>query len=639
MGNPPLLASAVALSLLLSCQPLSSEAADHHYVRVVPDLSRECDETGGYCYTFSESLQEPGEVFRSNTSIQFSTGEYNISYGDVNWTITIAGVTNLALLGPDSSYGQALITCHSRFRFDVLNGKNITVAKIVFSGCGSWTEHSSGALIFNKVSSLTVASVTVRDGYGYGLMATYLSGNITISNCTFFNNSAREGHSGNTSMGGNCLLHFNKPYRTVLQSSLRVSDSWFVNGIAEEVNIPLHPYVWPVPGGGGLAVYFVANVIIMVKNCTFVNNSALLGGNALLHVYDRSNTVGYRKIASVDKCTFQGGRAYVKGGGLHVQVEGSLSTGVISTEVSRSRFIGNKAWKGGGLSIALNHISLQDNVNEILILSRLLVFENQAARGGGIYTESGRMMSIIIEYSHIKQNVAKNGAGVHLYSEIVGRGRVDVEHLNTIDLGFVKQHEILSIRSTNFTANNAELGSALSLQVPTLSHFLRVERCPLPAIASVWLKDVWIVKNIGDSSVNANTLQWIVLENTTFLKNLGRGIYANNSRVVLTGYVTFDENYGYSGGAMWLDCHCDPDFSMSYLYLMNSSYTTIANNQALKYGGGIFISEECRNANVCFFQRMHTDKWRNTTLRKQSPSHSGIERQPCTLFWGSSIWS
>ncbi len=180
MGNPPLLASAVALSVLLSCQPLSSEAADHHYVRVVPDLSRECDETGGHCYTFSESLQEPGEVFRSNTSIQFSTGQYNISYGDVNRNITIAGVTNLALFGPDSSDGQAHIMCHSRFRFDILNGRNITVANLVFSGCRSWSERSSGALIFNQVSSVTVASVTIRDGYGYGLMATYLSGNITI---------------------------------------------------------------------------------------------------------------------------------------------------------------------------------------------------------------------------------------------------------------------------------------------------------------------------------------------------------------------------------------------------------------------------------------------------------------------------
>ncbi len=79
------------------------------------------------------------------------------------------------------------------------------------------------------------------------------------------------------------------------------------------------------------------------------------------------------------------------------------------------------------------------------------------------------------------------------------------EHLRTEDLGYVKQHEILSIHSSSFTGNEAEIGSALTLQTPTNTHKLKMERCPLPAIASIWLKDVWIGMNIGDSSVNANT--------------------------------------------------------------------------------------------------------------------------------------
>ncbi len=357
-------------------------------------------------------------------------------------------------------------------------------------------------------------------------------------------------------MGGNCLLHITAYYDTELPTSLKVSGSWFVNGTAEELNLYwLLDLYRPIDaGGGGLAVYFVVKQklptlgdhVITVKNCSFLNNFAPYGGNALLYVYD-SATV------HVDKCTFQGGTAYFQGGGLHLQSQGT--SGMITTEVSRSRFIGNKPWKGGGLCLALrSELMMQiSNPNVILTLSRLLMLENQAEKGGGMYTESllwfGKVY-ITTVYSHFSHNFAANGGGVFLFSLPYKKKFLNKEHLRTEDLGYVKQHKILSIYSSSFTGNEAEISSALTLQTPTITHKRKMEWCPLPAIASIWLKDVWIGMNIGDSSVNANTLQWIVLENTTFYKNLGRGLYANSSSVVLTGYVTFEGNYGYYGGAV-----------------------------------------------------------------------------------------
>ena len=158
---------------------------------MVPDSLGECHSLYSRpCFTFSESLQRVGEVFASNTSVEFSAVEYSISTDTPGpeHGITISSTTNLILTGPDSPSDQVHINCHRRFRFEFVECDNITIVNMVFSSCGSASNTSSGALIITNITSLTVANVTVQNSYGYGLMGMQVFGDVTISHCKYFNN-------------------------------------------------------------------------------------------------------------------------------------------------------------------------------------------------------------------------------------------------------------------------------------------------------------------------------------------------------------------------------------------------------------------------------------------------------------------
>ena len=409
-----LVAAAVAISLLLTCQLLGCAAAEHH-VRVVPDQSAECEDSQ-QCLTFSEALLRADDVFMSNTSVLFSAGEYNIN--SISLNLMIAGVSSLSLTGPHSTTDQVHINCHTRFRFDFVNSNDITIANIVFSGCGSWSEITFGALIFTAVSSLTVANVTVQHSHGYGLMGIHIEGNVTIHNCIFFNNSRREGYSGKYKLGGNCVLHV---VGITESTHVRISGSQFISGIAEEVleytTLTLDQNVHNMSGGGGLAVYLVRKaeeppLKVTIVDSIFYNNSAQYGGNVMLSMNSFLHLTTLT-VFVINNSTFQNGRAYIKGGGLHIHT--SLTFQFYSpvwVNVSESYFINNTAQTGGGLSFTMTESTEELNIT----LSRLLVIENQAERGGGIYVETDflSLPHIYIEYSKIWLNCASRGGGLCL---------------------------------------------------------------------------------------------------------------------------------------------------------------------------------------------------------------------------------
>lgn len=212
-------------------------------------------------------------------------------------------------------------------------------------------------------------------------------------------------------------------------------------------------------------------------------------------------------------------------------------------------------------------------------------------------------------------NQAKYGGGLYVVlwaeQELIKTRGEDLQ-----ELGF------LLINSTNFTGNGGELGSAVKIQGTSILQF-QGQICPFPTAATVWFEGVQINTNTltveimyyGAAALHVESVQWTVLKNTTVYNNMGGGIYMNNSNVVIAGDVTFKQNYGYYGGAMHLDCACDSTTFQSFLYLLNSSYTSMANNRALEYGGGIAISERCSDPSLCFLQRLQTDSLNDATVQ------------------------
>ena len=243
-------------------------------------------------------------------------------------------------------------------------------------------------------------------------------------------------------------------------------------------------------------------------------------------------------------------------------------------------------------------------MNDIL-LSWLFISENHAEEGGGMYIYIKRInvwddKSLHIEYSRIILNCAQTGGGG--ISILFGSGSVSESTTEIFDMEKIEYNRV-AIYFTDIIGNKGNIGSALKLQ----GHYYSA--CKNAKSMSVRLINVSINANspneatlhYGTAAVYVNIIHWLILEDTCFYNNTGGGVYANNSDIVLVGRVVFEYNFGHSGGAIQLDSytHCDRN---SFLQLMSSSHTIIANNRALEYGGGIGISEERSYPTFCFYQ-------------------------------------
>ena len=629
----PSIASVIVWIFLASIQLPAPIAAYQHDIRVVPDPLKECD-TSEQCFTFSECLQTPQEVFKSNVTVQFSAGEYSISNrSSINVSIT---ADNLLITGPDGSREEVHIVCHSRFRFQFVDCVNITLTNLVFTGCGSESLLYSGALIFDSVTTLNLTSVVIQDSHGYGLMGVGISGNITIYGCTFYNNTKKSQSFTRLSMGGNCLLYIYimKVSNIKLLTIVNIFHSIFANGTAEDVL--KYEYIsgaHDVRGGGGLAIYFThrippADTIrlgiglrVRIYNCTFLNNSAQYGGNLLLYIHTLRDFLADFAMSTVNisliNCTIREGKAQHAGGGLHLQIysyKGQFPTSdpmtCIKTEVLHSSLIANKAEKGGGICITISEDSDLYIIYEMdCLFSRVLLTQNEANKGGAIYAESkDKLQNMYLQNSSIVHNYAKVGSGLYFF---VNRWWFEWSLYDDPDTAIV-------IDSTNFTANEGEVGSAIVVD----GQNEKFETCSQSTLTSIVLINVKINENkifqrkIATAAVHINAVKWIRLKNSMYYNNTG-GIYANNSNIYIESNVRFEGNSGNYGGAIQLDYSCGLNESQSFLYFMHSSHLSIVNNRAFEYGGGIGVSEVSINPNVCFYQM---DDWNTTWKEEEYPT-------------------
>ena len=618
--------------LILSSQLIGWVTAEGH-VHVVPDSSGECHSHDSWpCFTLSESLQRAEEVFASDTSVEFSGGEYIISTDTLGpeHGITISRAINLILTGPNSPSDQVHINCHRRFRFEFVECENLTIANMVFSSCGSASNTSSGALIIANITSLTVANVTVQHSHGYGLLGIELSGNVTIYRCKFFNNFRRHHtipDNDSIKMGGNCLLQILSTYPIEVPTVLIVSESEFTNGIAEKVPMVVFQSYYAVDtlsGGGGLGVYIkkqevspppgrdyywieILHTVLVIK-CKFVNNSADYGGNLLLYT-DHNAALEYyssKIFISIINSTFKSGRALSAGGGLHMSLDYDSHRYVfVQVYVTGSQFITNRAKKGGGVSLTSSGQDMYD-----IILSRLFISENHAEEGGGMYMHLGINRwddkPIHIKHSEITLNSAlKGGGGISI---LITAGDASEDTTEIFYMEEIENNRV-SIYFTDIIENKGDIGSALRLQGHSSYYY---SACGNPKSITVWLKNVSINANspneanlhYGAAAVHVDIIHQLVLEDTSFYNNTGGGVYANNSDIILVGRVVFEHNCGHSGGAIQLDSYndCGRNSLTSFLQMMSLSHVIITNNRALEYGGGIGISERRSDRISCFYQ-------------------------------------
>jgi fibronectin type 3 domain-containing protein/5-hydroxyisourate hydrolase-like protein (transthyretin family) len=223
------------------------------------------------------------------------------------------------------------------------------------------------------------------------------SGSPTVSNCTFYRNSA-VGHRG----GGMFNMTGSSP--TVSECEFIENQSGDGGGMTNENNC--NPIVtnclfidnqslsnpWGSGSGGGMHNRVSSSPTII--NCSFVNNnSSSYKGGGLVN-YDSSNPI-------LIDCTFSGNTSAVNGGGIY------NSTGCFLTIMNCS-FLGNSAVSAGGGVFNWN--------NCVAELTNCLFSGNSAKYGGG-YFDDNASNSTITNCTFTLNSAANKGGGLRIHDD------------------------------------------------------------------------------------------------------------------------------------------------------------------------------------------------------------------------------
>ena len=176
--------------------------------------------------------------------------------------------------------------------------------------------------------------------------------------------------------------------------------------------------------GGAIYVRYLGgeNANATVKNCNFLNNSAMVGG-AILNM----------KTVTVLNCNFTGNYADF-GGAINSQNGKAL--------INNSNFIGNNASEWGGAIMSSSSDMLIENTYFIannatnggaiftsdldIEIEKSHFIENNATKGGAIYASSNS--KALINNSDFSQNTASRGGAIVVIGDAYGDSEITVEN-------------------------------------------------------------------------------------------------------------------------------------------------------------------------------------------------------------------
>ena len=293
---------------------------------IAPTVDTPCTEQP--CLTLSECVQQADRYFTSNTTLMFLPGNHTLENG-----LVIANISSLTLIGSPTIQGTSNIICARPTSFLFLEVREVYISSLGFISCG---DGSNAAINFYSIDVANVFNCIFQNNTnkyrygGNGGALNILDSNLTISDCTFMDNSATIG-------GGICI------YDSVVNF---INDS-FVNNTANHA-------------GGGIEAY---SSTIAFRNIVLDSNKAKYGGairasltavtfDGVLQILNNqaiygagiyANSIEY--IVSFNGNSIFGSNVASYGGGIYA--ENSL---LYFNETTS--FVMNSALNGGGLLLS-----------------------------------------------------------------------------------------------------------------------------------------------------------------------------------------------------------------------------------------------------------------------------------------------
>eukprot|EP00731_Ephydatia_muelleri_P033787 Em0038g6a len=304
-----------------------------------------------------------------NTNLVLSDGEHRISSGPPCHVSTRG---NISIVG--SSMKNTTVHCEGEGRvFEFISAQTLSTERITFINCGIHLisienilitdctfQDKSNTKIFaesvNNRSSIKIEYCLFINNNGGGVWLDLSTGDVSISHCTFQNNTAAND-------GGGVALW-------VSTGDVSISHCTFQNNTA-------------TTGSGGGVLFFDSTGDVSISHCTFQNNIATTGGGVERELF---STVSRGGDIGITNCTFRNNRAINAGGAVFSWV------GVLSNILNS------------------NDMELNGKARDVNI-KNCTFHNNRATYGGAIFWASIR--STLISGSTFTNNTAIGGAAVY----------------------------------------------------------------------------------------------------------------------------------------------------------------------------------------------------------------------------------
>jgi predicted outer membrane repeat protein len=325
----------------------------------------------------TNTIDFEGPVFTTPQTIKVKNGWLPLNNG----TTTIQG-PGVAMLTLSGNFGRVFYVFD--FATATITGLTISKGNVFYAG---QPDTGSGGAIYNRgvltVSDCTFSNNSANGSTGYG-GAIYSARTLTVSNCLF---------SGNTASTDGGAIYENTTFGTT------VTGCTFTSNTA---------------GTGGGAIY--SGGTLAVSGCTFGNNSVYAGGGGILTGLGSNTTItgstftGNSATATFDACS---------GGG--VANNGTMA-------VSGCTFSGNSAGGGGGIvnfgPLTVTNCTFSGNTttqnsggaiytDHPVTVTCSTLSGNSATYGGGIFNNSSANAPVTLYSSIVAANTAPNGPDVY----------------------------------------------------------------------------------------------------------------------------------------------------------------------------------------------------------------------------------
>ena len=542
--------------------------------------------------------------------------------------LTVWKINNITISG--ERHNESIVLCAGSGGFIFQNIVGLSVDNLSFLYCGynlptvgtfsSWR----AALLFVSITNLRISQVTVCNGTGYGISASELWGDVSISDSLIAFNAGSTDY-----IGGNVfiLVYNNSVILTIDSCTIAFGGSY-------------HPQFY----SPGLQIHVgevSMSTDIRIINCQISSNMlrdrntgseglSVPPGNAAINLFSSIQYTSH--LITVENCTFKVG---VNLPGLVLSISGSwehqscspleyTAPEAYTVHIFNTIFHNNfcdTVTGCGGLTVSISNKACH-SVNMYI---KDTMFDTNGSQGVGgnilIVAESSNLAHTIkMESLTVTNGLASKGGGLFLYT---GRGFAD--NLSSEQAVQCNQNIslILDILNTNFSNNWAQHGGGLYVLHLIHSRVLKLyvgNSTFQSNSATIAGKAMYLhsrsnkieFENVCFFNHKAQVHTDIIRENTSpvifahnsknvmfvdcaFYENEGTAISAVSSTPHFQGNINFQHNTAENGGALSL-------FTESTVLILEGTNMHFISNHANNVGGAIYIQKEFTlSGNICFF--------------------------------------